>query len=30
MKNQSLDFMHDVLYCGKQFRALNVLDERMR
>lgn len=25
-----LDFMHDALYCGKRFRALNVIDEGTR
>lgn len=26
----SLDFMQDVLYCGKRFRTLNVIDEGVR
>lgn len=26
----SMDFMHDRLYVGKQFRTLNVLDEGVR
>lgn len=26
----ALDFMHDTLYCGKRFRALNVIDESTR
>ena len=25
-----LDFMHDILYCGKRFRTLNVIDEGTR
>lgn len=26
----ALDFMHDTLYCGKQYRTLNILDEGTR
>ena len=26
----ALDFMHDSLYCGKRFRALNIIDEATR
>jgi putative transposase len=26
----ALDFMHDVLYDGRRFRALNVIDEAYR
>jgi putative transposase len=26
----ALDFMHDTLYCGKRFRALNIIDEGTR
>ena len=29
-RSWSLDFMHDVLYCGKRFRTLNVIDEGVR
>jgi putative transposase len=29
-RSWSLDFMQDVLYCGKRFRTLNVIDEGVR
>lgn len=29
-RSWSLDFMHDVLLCGKRFRTLNILDEGVR